>query len=131
MKIRLAEADGALAGRLFHLLVKNGCQTTAVKTGQAALDEIGRSYFDMVIAEACAPAVDGCARPAARRPRGAGGDRCRNLSFLSSATLNPKHASAAVRMDCRACHARAGHGTMNLSITPEGRAPVCRGRNGP
>lgn len=36
MKILLAEADGALAGRLFHLLVKNGCQTTAVKTGQAA-----------------------------------------------------------------------------------------------
>ena len=44
MKILLAEADGALAGRLFHLLVKNGYQTTAVKTGQAALDEIGRSY---------------------------------------------------------------------------------------
>lgn len=66
MKILLAEADGALAGRLFHLLVKNGYQTTAVKTGQAALDEIGRSYFDMVIAEACTPAVDGCAhRPAA------------------------------------------------------------------
>ena len=38
MKILLAEADGALAGRLFHLLVKNGYQTTAVKTGQAALD---------------------------------------------------------------------------------------------
>lgn len=36
MKILLAEADDALAGRLFHLLVKNGCQTTAVKTGQAA-----------------------------------------------------------------------------------------------
>ena len=67
MKILLAEADGALAGRLFHLLVKNGYQTTAVKTGQAALDEIGRSYFDMVIAEASTPAVDGCARPAARR----------------------------------------------------------------
>lgn len=65
MKILLAEDNCALAGRLFHLLVKNGCQTTAVKTGQAALDEIGRSYFDMVIAEACAPAVDGCARPAA------------------------------------------------------------------
>lgn len=61
MKILLAEADGALAGRLFHLPVKNGYQTTAVKTGQAALDEIGRSYFDMVIAEACTPAVDGCA----------------------------------------------------------------------
>ena len=61
MKILLAEADGAPAGRLFHLLVKNGYQTTAVKTGQAAHDEIGRSYFDMVIAEACPPAVDGCA----------------------------------------------------------------------
>lgn len=35
MKILLAEADGAPAGRLFHLLVKNGYQTTAVKTGQA------------------------------------------------------------------------------------------------
>ena len=71
MKILLAEADGAPAGRLFHLLVKNGYQTTAVKTGQAALDEIGRSYFDMVIAEACTPAVDGCASrrcSGARRP---------------------------------------------------------------
>lgn len=66
IKILLSEADGALAGRLFHLLVKNGYQTTAVKTAQAALDEIGRSYFDMVIAEASTPAVDGCARrPAA------------------------------------------------------------------
>ena len=53
------EDNCALAGRLFHLLVKNGYQTTAVKTGQAALDEIGRSYFDMVIAEASATAVDG------------------------------------------------------------------------
>ena len=44
MKILLAEDNCALAGRLFHLLVKNGCQTTAVKTDQAALDEIGRSY---------------------------------------------------------------------------------------
>lgn len=131
MKILLTEADGALAGRLFHLLVKNGYQTTAVKTGQAALDEIGRSYFDMVIAEACTPAVDGCARPAARRPCGAGRGRCRNLSFLSSTTLDPKRASAAVYSDCRACHARAGHGTMKSSIIPEGRAPVCRGRNGP
>ncbi len=26
MKILLAEDDGTLAGRLFHLLVKNGCQ---------------------------------------------------------------------------------------------------------
>ena len=32
IKILLAEADGAPAGRLFHLLVKNGYQTTAVKT---------------------------------------------------------------------------------------------------
>ena len=133
MKILLAEADGALAGRLFHLLVKNGYQTTAVKTGQAALDEIGRSYFDMVIAEASTPAVDGCARtvrPCTRpfcrarttvsssrsmttsyccasrrcsRARGTGRGRCRNLSFLSSTTLDPKRASAAVRMDCRAC----------------------------
>ena len=34
MKILLAEDNCAPAGRLFHLLVKNGCQTTAVKTGQ-------------------------------------------------------------------------------------------------
>lgn len=61
MKILLAEADCALAERLFHLLVKNGYRTTAVRSGQAALDEIGKSYFDMVIAEACTPAVDGCA----------------------------------------------------------------------
>ena len=46
----------------------------------------------MVIAETSTPAVDGCAQPAARRPCGAGGGRCRNLSFLSSTTLNPKRA---------------------------------------
>ena len=153
MKILLAEADGALAGRLFHLLVKNGYQTTAAKTGQAALDEIGRSYFDMVIAEASTPAVDGCALvrslraagsptpvlllterahgeaihqaflsgahdcliksiddnelllriPALQRRTQTGGERCRNLSFLSSTTLDPKRASAAVHSDCRAC----------------------------
>ena len=152
MKILLAEADGAPAGRLFHLLVKNGYQTTAVKTGQAALDEIGRSYVDMVIAEACTPAVDGCALvrslraagsptpvlllterarrghapgllsgahdclikpvddnelllriPALQRRTQTGGERCRNLSFLSSTTLDPKRASAAVYSDCRAC----------------------------
>ena len=73
MKILLAEADGAPAGRLFHLLVKNGYQTTAVKTGQAALDEIGRSYFDMVIAEACVPAVDGCALVRSLRAAGRSG----------------------------------------------------------
>ena len=120
MKILLAEADGALAGRLFHLLVKNGCQTTAVKTGQAALDEIGRSYFDMVIAEACTPAVDGCARPAARRPCGADGGRCRNLSFLSSTTLNPKRASAAVRMDCRACACEKTYAQMQKEQSSRG-----------
>ena len=66
MKILLRRPTARPAGRLFHLLVKNGYQTTAVKTGQAALDEIGRSYFDMVIAEACTLAVDGYARrPAA------------------------------------------------------------------
>ena len=32
-----------------------------------------------------------------------GGERCRNLSFLSSTTLDPKRASAAVHSDCRAC----------------------------
>ena len=69
--------------------------------------------------------------PALQRRTQTGGERCRNLSFLSSTTLDPKRASAAVYSDCRACHVRAGHGTMNLSIIPEGRAPVCRGRNGP
>lgn len=180
MKILLAEADGALAGRLFHLPVKNGYQTTAVKTGQAALGEIGRSYFDMVIAEACTPAVDGCALvrslraagsptpvlllterahgeamhqaflsgahdclikpiddnellriPALQRRTQTCGERCRNLSFLSSTTLDPKRASAAVHSDCRACHVRAGHGTMKVSITPEGRVLLCQGRSGP
>lgn len=69
--------------------------------------------------------------PALQRRTQTGGECCRNLSFLSSTALNPKRASAAVRMDCRACHVRAGHGTMKVSITPEGRAPVCQGRNGP
>lgn len=69
--------------------------------------------------------------PALQRRTQTGGERCRNLSFLSSTTLDPKRASAAVRMDCRACHVRAGHGTMKVSITPEGRAPVCQGRSGP
>lgn len=34
MKILLTEDNCAPAGRLFHLLVKNGCQTTAAKTCQ-------------------------------------------------------------------------------------------------
>ena len=42
MKILLAEADGAPAGRLFHLLVKNGYQTTAVKSGLAAHDWLSK-----------------------------------------------------------------------------------------
>lgn len=46
MKILLAEDDGTLAGRLFHPLVKNGYQTTAVKTGQAALDYINAYQGD-------------------------------------------------------------------------------------
>ena len=32
-----------------------------------------------------------------------GGERCRNLSFLSSTTLDPNRARAAVHLDCRAC----------------------------
>ena len=37
--------------------------------------------------------------PALQRRTQTGGERCRNLSFLSSTTLDPKRASAAVRMD--------------------------------
>ena len=36
MKILLAEHNCALAARQFHLQFKSGCQTTAVKTCQAA-----------------------------------------------------------------------------------------------
>lgn len=69
--------------------------------------------------------------PALQRRTQTGGERCRNLSFLSSTTLDPKRASAAVYSDCRACHVRAGHGTMKVSITPEGRVLLCQGRSGP
>ena len=93
MKILLAEADGAPAGRLFHLLVKNGYQTTAVKTGQAALDCLIKPIDDNELLRI----------PALQRRTQTGGERCRNLSFLSSTTLDPKRASAAVRIDCRAC----------------------------
>ena len=41
--------------------------------------------------------------PALQRRTQTGGERCRNLSFLSSTTLDPKRASAAVQSDCRAC----------------------------
>lgn len=102
MKILLAEADGALAGRLFHLLVKSGYQTTAVKTGQAAHDRLIKPVDDNELLRITA----------LQRRTQTGGERCRNLSFLSSTTLGPKRASAAVRMDCRACHACAGHGTI-------------------
>ena len=121
MKILLAEADGALAGRLFHLLVKNGYQTTAVKTGQAAHDCLIKPVDDNELLRI----------PALQRRTQTGGERCRNLSFLSSTTLDPKRASAAVHSDCRACHVRAGHGTMKVSITPEGRVLLCQGRSGP
>ena len=92
MKILLAEADGAPAGRLFHLLVKSGYQTTAVKTGQAAPDCLIKPVDDNELLRI----------PALQRRTQTGGERCRNLSFLSSTTLDPKRASAAVRMDCRA-----------------------------
>lgn len=122
MKILLAEADGAPAGRLFHLLVKNGYQTTAVKTGQAAHDCLIKPVDDNELLLRI---------PALQRRTQTGGERCRNLSFLSSTTLDPKRASAAVHSDCRACHVRAGHGTMKVSITPEGRVLLCQGRSGP
>ena len=93
MKILLAEADGALAGRLFHLLVKSGYQTTAVKTGQAAPDRLIKPVDDNELLLRIT---------ALQRRTQTGGERCRNLSFLSSTTLDPKRASAAVRMDCRA-----------------------------
>lgn len=102
IKILLAEADGAPAGRLFHLLVKNGYQTTAVKTGQAAPDCLIKPVDDNELLRI----------PALQRRTQAGSERCRNLSFLSSTTLDPKRASAAVHSDCRACHACAGHGTI-------------------
>ncbi len=102
MKILLAEADGAPAGRLFHLLVKNGYQTTAVKTGQAALDCLIKPVDDNELLRITA----------LQRRTQTGGERCRNLSFLSSTTLGPKRASAAVHSGCRACHACAGHGTI-------------------
>lgn len=105
MKILLAEADGAPAGRLFHLLVKNGYQTTAVKTGQAAPDCLIKPVDDNELLLRI---------PALQRRTQTGSERCRNLSFLSSTTLDPKRASAAVRMDCRACHACAGHGTIKI-----------------
>ena len=41
--------------------------------------------------------------PALQRRTQTGSERCRNLSFLSSTTLDPKRASAAVHSDCRAC----------------------------
>ncbi len=94
IKILLAEADGAPAGRLFHLLVKSGYQTTAVKTGQAAPDRLIKPVDDNELLLRIT---------ALQRRTQTGGERCRNLSFLSSTTLDPKRASAAVRMDCRAC----------------------------
>ena len=86
MKILLAEADGAPAGRLFHLLVKNGYQTTAVKTGQAAPDCLIKPVDDNELLLRI---------PALQRRTQTGSERCRNLSFLSSTTLDPKRAARA------------------------------------
>ena len=58
--------------------------------------------------------------PALQRRTQTGSERCRNLSFLSSTTLDPKRASAAVRMDCRACHACAGHGQAQKEQSSRG-----------
>ena len=74
MKILLAEADGALAGRLFHLLVKNGYQTTAVKTGQAALVPVKKPMRKCKKNRA-AGELEG-ARPASIPICGAGKDCC-------------------------------------------------------
>jgi len=85
IKILLAEADGAPAGRLFHLLVKSGYQTTAVKTGQAAPDCLIKPVDDNELLRITA----------LQRRTQTGGERCRNLSFLSSTTLDPKRAARA------------------------------------
>ena len=89
MKILLAEADGALLlltervhGEAMHQAFLSGAHDCLIKPVDD--NELLRI-------------------PALQRRTQTGGERCRNLSFLSSTTLDPKRASAAVRMDCRAC----------------------------
>ena len=58
-KILIAEDDIELRELFKHILVKNGYSVTGVSNGQEALDQLDKSYFDLVISDIMMPVLDG------------------------------------------------------------------------
>lgn len=58
-KILIAEDDVELRELFKHVLIKNGYSVTGVSNGQEALDQLDKSYFDLVISDIMMPVLDG------------------------------------------------------------------------
>ena len=58
-KILIAEDDIELRELFKHILVKNGYSVTGVSNGQEALDQLDKSYYDLVISDIMMPVLDG------------------------------------------------------------------------
>ena len=58
-KILIAEDDIELRELFKNILVKNGYSVTGVSNGQEALDQLDKSYFDLVISDIMMPVLDG------------------------------------------------------------------------
>ena len=58
-KILIAEDDVELRELFKHVLIKNGYSVTGVSNGQEALDQLDKSYFDLIISDIMMPVLDG------------------------------------------------------------------------
>lgn len=58
-KVLIAEDDEELRRLFEHVLIKNGYSVKGVPDGKEALDEIERSYYDIIISDIMMPKVDG------------------------------------------------------------------------
>lgn len=58
-KILIAEDDVELRELFKHVLIKNGYSVTGVSNGLEALDQLDKSYFDLIISDIMMPVMDG------------------------------------------------------------------------
>lgn len=58
-KILIAEDDVELRELFKHVLMKNGYAVTGVSNGKEALDEMDKSYYDLIISDIMMPEMDG------------------------------------------------------------------------
>lgn len=57
--ILIVEDDQELRQLFAHVLLKNGYTVTGVSTGQAGLDALDNSFFDLIISDVMMPVMDG------------------------------------------------------------------------